>query len=211
MDDEFLRMRLAMRLDQLIMWQRQTASLQPFLQGGLGVLARLARIDPVDAGLVEPFDGRSRGLEAGIQIDRPEDGFQRIGENRRTPETAAFQLALAQTQGIAQAKIGGNFGQGFLTHQVGAQARQFAFLERREMLIQERRDGAVEHAVAQKLEPFVVRGGVAAMRQRLPQQFRLPEAVSERLLQPRGQNQSLEDPVKSRIRLTFANRGMRFS
>lgn len=40
-------------------------------------------------------------------------------------------------------------------------------------------DGAVEDGVTQKFKPFVVRYAVAAVRQRLPQQFRPMEGVTE--------------------------------
>ena len=45
------------------------------------------------------------------------------------------------------------------------------------------RDDAAEHAVAQKLEPFVVRRTEAAMRERLGEQRLAPEEVPEPLLE----------------------------
>jgi CHASE1-domain containing sensor protein len=52
---------------------------------------------------------------------------------------------------------------------------------------------------------------MAAVRQRLAQQFGFVEAVAKRLFEPRAQAYSLEEPEKSSSRLTFANSGMRFS
>ena len=47
-------------------------------------------------------------------------------------------------------------------------------------------DGAVENGVTQKFKPFVVRYAVAAVRQRLPQQFGPMEGVTESPAQRRA-------------------------
>ena len=89
-------MRGAAGLDQLVTRQRLLASLQPFLQAGLGILGHRPRTQLVEQRQVEPGNRLLGGFEAGVEIDGADQRLQRIGENRRTLGTAAFQLAFAQ-------------------------------------------------------------------------------------------------------------------
>jgi hypothetical protein len=66
-------------------------------------------------------------LEAGIEENRSEQGFQRVGQNGWPAKAAAFQLTLAQAQVFAKLQAVGISVQGFLAHQIGAQAGQVAF------------------------------------------------------------------------------------
>ena len=68
--------------------------------------------------------------------------------------------------------------QGFLAHEIGAQARQISFGQIGEALKQQIGNHAVEDAVAKKLQPLVVGHAVAAMRQRRAQEVRLGKVMT---------------------------------
>ena len=61
-----------------------------------------------------------------------------------------------------------------------AHPRQVTLGHSREALVEQKRDRAVEHAVADELESLVVFGREAAMRERLMQQLRMAKNVAER-------------------------------
>ena len=73
--------------------------------------------------------------------------------------------------------------QAVLAHQVRTDARQVAFVGAREALVQQAGDGQTQHGVAQELEPLVVVGAAAAVRERARQQPRLAEDMAQPLLQ----------------------------
>jgi hypothetical protein len=70
-----------------------------------------------------------------------------------------------------------------LAHQLCAQSGQVTFRKPGEALEQMCRYDAVENAVAQELQAFVVGGAVTAMRERLGQEFRPGKTVTDMLLQ----------------------------
>ena len=73
--------------------------------------------------------------------------------------------------------------QAVFAHEVGAHARQVAFVGIAEALEQQARDDQAEDGVAEKLEALVVVGAVAAVGQRALQQGRIAEPVTDALLQ----------------------------
>jgi hypothetical protein len=126
-DLEFLAVGGAVGRDHVIGRQRDLFALQEFLQQGLGVLAEGARVDRVQQRDIEGADRVARAVEAAVEEDRAEQGFERIGQDRRTAETARLQFALAQAQELRQLELLGDLVQRLLLDQVGAQARQVAF------------------------------------------------------------------------------------
>jgi pyrroline-5-carboxylate reductase len=66
---------------------------------------------------------------------------------------------------------------------MGAHAGQVAFVGAGKSLVEQGRNGGLQHRVAEKLEALVVVGTGAAMGQRSAQQARLQEAVAQALLQ----------------------------
>ena len=73
--------------------------------------------------------------------------------------------------------------QAFLAHQVGAHARQVAFVGAGETLEQQPRDHQAQHRIAEEFEPFVVVGAEAAVGQRARQQPGIVEAMADAPLQ----------------------------
>ena len=168
---EFLVMRSAVGGDDVVSGQCNLAALQILLQQGFGVLAKRLRIHRLHDRVIQLGDRGARGLKSAIQKNGTEQGFQRVGQNRGTAESAAFELAFAQFQEARQINPLRYFIQRLLFDQVGTQARQIAFVQFGIALIQQMRHGAIEHTVAEKLQAFVMRRAVAAVGQRLMQEF----------------------------------------
>jgi hypothetical protein len=73
--------------------------------------------------------------------------------------------------------------QAVLADEVRAYAREVTLVAAGEAIEEQRRDREVQHRVAEELEPLVVLGAVAAVRERAHEQARLREAVPEPRLQ----------------------------
>ena len=84
---------------------------------------------------------------------------------------------------FGQAELRRGAVQAVLAHQVGANAGQVAFVGVAEAVEQQAGDGQAQDRVAEELEPLVVVGAEAAMRERPFQQRRIGEAVADALLQ----------------------------
>ena len=118
---------------------------------------------------------------------------QAVAESPMDPElwfqggTLAIKLrefAFAQTQVVAQLQAVGQTMQGFLTDQVGAQARHVTFSQLAIETLKQRDGGnAVENAVAEELEPFVVGRAETAMSERLLKEFQPGKAMADGPLQ----------------------------
>jgi hypothetical protein len=83
-----------------------------------------------------------------------------------------------------EADLARHAGQRLLAHQAGAQLGELAFGKLRKAGVEHVGHRAAEHAVAEKLEPLVVLGAVAAMRQRLLEEARIGERVTQQLYEP---------------------------
>ena len=106
---------------------------------------------------VEGADDVARGIEAGVEEDRAEQSLRACRPGSRAAGSRPiFSLALAQAQECDSLELLGDFVQRLLLDQVGAQARQVAFVEASEAFVQHRGDDAVQDRVAQEFEPFVV-------------------------------------------------------
>ena len=115
--------------DDVVLRQRDLLALQKLLQQGLGILAQGLGIDVFQYRDVERANHRTRGLETGIEEDGAKERFQRIGQDRGTAEAAGFEFALTQAQKLRELQPLGDFIQGLLLDQVGAQARKVAFVD----------------------------------------------------------------------------------
>mgnify|MGYP002146696533 CR=1 FL=1 len=97
-----LHMGLAFRCDERVFRQRQPSALQVLLQTRLRILDRLPGNDGVQLAAVQAGDDHARNLMSGIEPDRAEYCFERVGENRRTLCAAALQFAITESQTIAE-------------------------------------------------------------------------------------------------------------
>src|SRR6185295_1825961 len=97
---------------------------------------------------------------------------------------------LAEAQMLRQADALARLGQRLFANQAGAQPRQLAFGELREAGIKLVGDRAAQHAVAEEFQPLVVVVPVAAVRQRLLEELRGGEPVTDPLFESRSAGQS---------------------
>ena len=183
LDLEGLAMRLALDRGHAVGRQLHLAALQPFLQGSLGILAARAhgRID-VDV-LVEPAHQRLGLGEAGIEVDRTDDGLDHVSQDGGLALATRAQFALAQAQQAREGQRGGDARQRVFLDQVGADARELALVLAAQSFVEQARDGQAQHRVTQELEPLVVIGAMAAVGQRPLKQRDGSKTVSQALLQ----------------------------
>ncbi len=118
-----------------------------------------------------------------IEVHRANDGFQRIGQDRRALVPPGTLLAVAQAQPCRQSETGRDLEQGVLLDQIRPHTGEIAFGQLAELLEQQARDGQIEHRVTEKLQPFVVVGCEAAVGQRALKQARVGEIVVQASLQ----------------------------
>ena len=162
--------------------QGEAACLQCFLQHGFGIFAFVIEADAADPAGKQVADDLFGSVEIRVEADGGKHGFHGVGEDGRPSETAAFEFAVAQQQGIADFEFRCDFGQCVLIDEVGAQAGQAAFGQVGEGVVEHFGYGVVQDGVADKFEAFVMAGGVAAVREGAGQQFGLFESVLQFLL-----------------------------
>ncbi len=97
--------------------------------------------------------------------------------------TAAAQFAFGHAQHLGQAEHQRRTVQAVLAHEVGAHAGEVAFVAAGEALVEQGRHGQAEHGVPQELEPLVVLGAEAAVRERVQQQRLSRKCVTDASLQ----------------------------
>ena len=181
---EHLIVRLARSRFDRIAGQRQAAGLQCFLQTGLGIFQFRRARQPVEPRHEQPFDHLRGSVEAAVQVDRAEQRFERVGQDRFAAEAAGFQLARAEPQLLAELDLGSDDGERLATDQARAEARQLALVGGAELAEHQHGDDAVEHRVAEELQPLVVGTAGATMGKRRFQQRRVTALVAERVEQP---------------------------
>jgi hypothetical protein len=106
-----------------------------------------------------------------------------ISASTQSARIDGARLAFGQAQHLGQADGQCHAGQAVFAHQVRAHARQVAFVRAAEALVEQRRDGGLQHGVTEKLEALVVLGAGAAVGQRTCEQRAVGEAVPQTLLQ----------------------------
>ena len=177
--DEILVVRFALGAHQPVFGQRHAPRLKNFLQFGFRVFTRCLGVDSRNQGSEHAAHNRLRGVEAPIEKHRAQNRFQRIGQNGRTAESTALQFTLAQAQYVAQFQLDCNLCQCLLPYQIGTQSRQTPLGQAGKSIVEGPGNRAVQHGIAQELEPLVVGCAVTAMRKCLRQQFRMSEGVSQ--------------------------------
>ena len=101
-------------------------------------------------------------FHAAVEIQRGDDGLERIRHNTGAVAAAAKILAMAQAQVFAQVDLLRELEQRILADKAGAHAGQLAFgLAGLVEQVVRHYDG--QHAVAQKFQPLIVGGGDLAL------------------------------------------------
>ncbi len=162
---------------------RHLASLQPFLQGRFRVLAPAFQGGFGQQGLEQSQHQVTGGLEAGIKVDRTDDGLQRIGQNRGALGASALGLAFAEAHDLGQAQLHRQAVQHVLAHQMGSDAGEVALVTAVEAAVEQARHTETEYGVAQELEALVVLGPEALVGHGPHQQAGVGKHVPQPLLQ----------------------------
>ena len=120
-----------------------------------------------------------RGVIAAVEIDRADQRLADIGEDRGARPAAGVGLRGAEPQRRAEIDRARDVGAGFLAHQIGEPARQFALVGLGKGAKQHVGDDKPEHVVAEEFEPLIAAGAVAAgerrdVRQRAVEQIARP-------------------------------------
>ena len=154
-------------------------SLQPFLQGGLGVFLGMRRTR-LQARQEQTADNRRRCVVSGIKMHSADDGLQSIGQDGSPLRATALGLAFAQTQERWKARLHRDGVQTLFADELRAHSAEFTFTGLGVLQEQQVRHREVQNRVAQELQALVVRAAVAAVRERALQQTRVAKAMPER-------------------------------
>jgi len=99
-------------------------------------------------------------------------------------EPAAFQLAQAETQVFAQTSSPRDLRQGLAADQRRTQPRQGSFIRLAVRIVEQTGHTAIEHRIAQELQPLIMIGSGAAVSHCGVTQRRLREYIAERMFDP---------------------------
>src|SRR6185369_7615091 len=155
-------LRVVMRpgaLDLAIDRRRQSLALGPFLQHGLGIAQRPAR-------LAHPFQPvaldelRSRGIAA-VEIDRPDHRLADVAEHGFAQARARSCADRTELDVVEQPERFCDVGAAFLAHEIGEPFRQFALVGPRIGPIQHIGDDQPEHVIAEEFQPLIAVGAMA--------------------------------------------------
>ncbi len=133
-----------------------------------------------------------------VEVDRPDDGLDGVGEDRRLAPTPRHVLTPTEQQGGAEVEVDGHLGQHGRVHHGGAHLGQGALGHLGIGPVAVFGHDQAEHGVAQELEALVGRdsagfGAPRAVRQGLDEEglvFELPLETQRQRLQ-RGVTRSL--------------------
>ena len=165
--------------------------LQPLLQPRLRVLRQRRGIEIGQDFAVDALDHRrvqrSNPASRKTAPNTASSASARIdGRSRAAALLLRPRRAGWQRRGRARAEA----GQRLAIDETRAHARQLAFGNLRKPPVEDRGDRAVQHRVADELEPLVVLRAEAAVRERLAQQLRAAERVTQPVTQRVGRHPS---------------------
>ncbi len=106
------------------------------------------------------FDEGAGGVEAAVEVEGGDDGFEGVGEQGGLSAASALLFAAAEAQERAEVDAGGDFAEMAAADEGGAEAGEFALARGREAAEEGFGDGEAEDSVADELKLLVVGGGV---------------------------------------------------
>ena len=141
-----------------------------------------------------PVHETGYGLKPSVEIQRSQNSFERVGQERRLFSSPAALFAASQTQVEAKIDGGRNRCHVLAADEAGAKPCPLPFAHLRKPAIKRFRNHQAENRVSKKFQPLVVRRRSArfstgyflrllmyqgAMRERMDQQLVLTERMSE--------------------------------
>src|ERR1051325_1075078 len=177
--------------DHRVLRQRQPLSLRQLLQRGLVVVEEeVVGVDALDVVAEGALDQRARRLDAGVEVDRRDDGLEQVRQERVLLPPARLLLADAEVDHVAHAVFARLRSEARRAHQVRLDLRERPFVELREALEEQIADDEAEHGVAEKLEGLVVADVILLglvrerlVRERAREDLAPREAVADTLLE----------------------------
>src|SRR5581483_2405629 len=124
---EFAPMRGTGFGEHLVQRQRTALPLQEFLQARLGVLERLSLGQLRERGAIQVQASLARRVEAAVEIDRADQRFERISEDRGAPEAAALELAGAELERLTKIERLGDADEAVFANQARSEPGEIAF------------------------------------------------------------------------------------
>ena len=170
--------------NQVVSGQSHFATLQPFLQPGLGIAQLLDIRQALQSIRKQVFDNGPTGANASVEKHGAEHRLDSIGEDRFTTMATGFHFTAAQDQMITQFDFKRQCRQRFVPDQQRAQFAEIALRCIRSQSVQILRNHEAENGIAEKFEPFIVPGCCAAVTQSLSEQLKVLKTIMQRLLEP---------------------------
>jgi hypothetical protein len=106
------------------------------------------------------FDEGAGGVEAAIEVEGGDDGFEGVGKKGGLPAATALFFAATETEERAEIDAGGDLAEVAAADEGGTKTGQFALTGGGEAMEERFGDDEAENGVADELELFVVGGGV---------------------------------------------------
>jgi hypothetical protein len=106
------------------------------------------------------FDEGAGGVEAAIEVEGCDDGFEGVGEECGLAAAAALFFAATEAEERAEVDASGDLAEVAAADEGGAEAGQFAFARGGEAMEERFGDDEAENGVTDELKLFVVGGGV---------------------------------------------------
>src|SRR6185295_13171126 len=173
-----------------VLGMRLELTLHVFLEHALVIRQIRVAQDLVHLAQQEAFGELPGRLEAAVQVDRADDSFQRVRENRRAIAAARFVLRLAEQDEFAQAHHGGGPGENDAADQQRLHLGQLAFAELGKFVVEELVHREADDRVAEELHALVrlaapprARVEIRAVRHRRVGQRRVFELILENLFE----------------------------
>ena len=191
-DDDFVNARVGgPRFRKTAIDRRLLAlGLKFFLEIALGIGFRsvIFTAECRQRGLEQTQNDRARAFPARLGIDRAKDRLDRIGQNGTALPALAVFLAAPENEMFPQAEFLGHALEVMPVHESCPQHGQPALGQLREAAIELRGDGQLQHRIAEKFEPLVVRKPLplfmteGCVSQRLTQQVAIGKRMAETFL-----------------------------
>ncbi len=178
------------RLGDLVLQRGQPVARSRFLQQRLVVARSRSAHRFVYAITKLRKDEPAGGLEATVNVDRADNGFERVRDDRRLGAPAGTLFPPPETKMRTETKIHSQIGERFGAHHSGFRLGQMPLGTAGELMVEKIGDDQAKDRVAKELEPFVagpviVLGTPRTMRDRQLELVGITEPIPQSVLQRR--------------------------
>ncbi len=178
-------MRRSLHALEPVLGKRQTPSLSPFLELGLGITRRPG--EGAHPFLPVPSHEALRSLEPAVEKDGTDHRLETVREDARMVAATRFLLTPGEPDPSPEGDLTRHLGEHVPACEMAKPASQCTLGISRVVREEEPCDHEAEDAIAQKFEPFVAAQPAppatckARVGERFPEQFRCVETIAEDL------------------------------